>query len=125
MIQILPTASSGLPASNYSLKLRVRGDLPNLHKERPQRLAITLSGETIVSSWQKFVSGTVFTIDSVISQSEYETLRRIDENSSVFEWVIILSGRTFTASIDLQSAAKNNNNYSVRIQFTIISEQHR
>lgn len=125
MIQILPTASSGLSASDYSLKLRVRGDLPNLHKERPQRLAITLSGETIVSSWQKFVSGTVFTIDSVISQSEYETLRRIDENSSVFEWVIILSGRTFTASIDLQSAAKNNNNYSVRIQFTIISEQHR
>ena len=129
MIEILPTTSSGLTHSTYTLKVRPRNDEPSLKRERPQSSNITLSGETVVSSWAKKVSGTSFGIEAVLTESEYTKLRLIDEHASVFEWVIIMQGRTFTATIDVVGAVPTKrsgvDSWRVNINFVIVSELHR
>jgi len=129
MIKIYPTTASGLSYSDYSLSIRPRNEEPSLKSERLQSTSITLSGETVVSVWAKKVSGTVFTIEAVLSESEYAILRMIDEHATVFEWVIVLQGRTFNASVDVIRAIpvlKNNKDgWQTNIKFTIISELHR
>jgi len=128
MIQILPTTASGLSHSAYSINLKPRGEPPNLKKERLQRATTTLSGETVVSSWAKKVSGTEFSITAVLTDSEYDILRLIDEHATVFYWVIILQGRSFNASVDITKAfpvnGRSTRDWEVSIKFTIISELH-
>lgn len=129
MIKIYPTTASGLSYSTYSLIVRPRNGAPSLKQERPLSSNITLSGETVVSAWAKKVSGTVFSIEASLTESEYTTLRLIDEHATVFTWTIMLQGRTFTATIDVTESIPATRSglasWNCRISFTIISELHR
>jgi len=129
MITITPTTASGLTHTSYNLTIKSRNGLPNLKTERPQSTSITLSGETVITVWEKKVSGTQFIVRSVISESEYAILRAIDEHTTVFSWVIMLQGRTFTATIDVLSALpirkSQFSEWEVEIKFVIISEKNR
>jgi primosomal replication protein N len=125
MIKICPTTDSGLSHSDYYLTIKERAESANLKRERPQSVVLTLSGESVISVWQKYVTGTSFSVDAFLSDSEYSILRTIDEHASVFEWIIITQGRTFTAAIDVTSAKKTIAKWDVKINFVIISELHR
>ena len=125
MIQIYPTTASGLSHNTYQLIIRERGEPANLKRERSQSVSISLSGESVVSAWKKYVSGTEFTAEASLSDSDYATLRSIDEHATVFEWIISTQGRTFKAIIDVQKAVMNAKNWQVSIKFTIVSELHR
>ena len=129
MIKIYPTTASGLSHSLYELIIRPRNEPPSLKQERSQAVNITLSGETVISAWQKKVSGTSFRVEAILTNSEYSTLRLIDEHTSVFSWLIMTQGRSFTSTIDVVSAIPIKRNgldsWRVVINFTIISELHR
>lgn len=126
MIKIYPTTASGLSHATYAVSVRPRNTMPNLKKERPQAVNITLSGETVVTTWQKKLSGTIFQVDGSATPAEYEKLKLIDEHATVFTWVIMLQGRTFTASVDVISATPSSiENWNITVKFTIISELNK
>lgn len=129
MIKIYPTTASGLTHSTYYVALKPRNGAPNLKRERPQANNITLSGETVVSVWDKKASGIVFSVQASPTTAEYNKLKLIDEHTTVFTWVIILQGRTFTATVDIIQAAPSNrqgsDTWDVSVKFTTIAELNK
>lgn len=126
MIKILPTTASGLSATTYGVDLP---DVPvSLHTERPVSVSRTISGGAAVSSWAKDVAGTSIPIECVVSDATRTKLLAID-GSSATTWVLILQGRTFSATVDLASCIPERRfsvqQWRVRVLVVLMEELHR
>lgn len=100
-IKIIPTTASGLTHADYTVLI---GGVLDPHQERAKKTSNTLSGVPISTLWQKTRVGAVQTIDTTVSNDNYNILKSICYHDTVFTWLVISKGTRFICEIDLLDA---------------------
>ena len=76
-------------------------------KARPQEIASTLDGGSVVSTWAKSLEGAVISYRQWLTEAQYTAIKALDQHATITQWTVTgPDGDSYTASIDITSATR-------------------